>query len=118
MRRMITHTLLIVAASLAFATANAREATERYSVDPDHAIVGFSVVHMVVSKTTGRFKDYTGFIEMDPDAKTVKSIEAVIQAASLETNHVKRDTHIRTPDFFNVEQYPTMTFKMKSYETI
>ena len=118
MRRMITHTLLILAASLAFATADARATTERYNVDPDHSIVGFGVVHMVVSKTTGRFKDYTGFIEMDPDAKTVKAIEAVIQTASLDTNHGKRDTHLRSPDFFNVEQFQTMTYKMKSYEKI
>src|SRR2546426_12345055 len=73
---------------------------------------------MVVSKTTGRFKDYTGFIEMDPDAKTVKSIEAVIQTASLDTNHGKRDTHLKSPDFFNAEKFPTMTYKMKSYEKI
>src|SRR5713101_8097598 len=118
MRRMITRTLLAVAATVSFATADARAATERYNVDPDHSIVGFSVVHMVVSKTTGRFKDYIGFIEMDPDAKTVKTIEAVIQTASLDTNHVKRDTHLRSPDFFNVEKYPTMTYKMKSYEKI
>ncbi len=118
MRRMITHTLLVVAASLAFATEDARAATERFNVDPDHSIVGFSVVHMVVSKTTGRFKDYTGFIEMDPDAMTVKSIEAMIQTLSLDTNHGKRDTHLRSPDFFNVEKFPTMTYKMKSYEKI
>ena len=118
MRRMITRVLLIVAASLAFATADARAATERYNVDPDHSIVGFSVVHMVVSKTTGRFKDYTGFIEMDPEAKTVKSIEAVIHTPSLDTNHGKRDTHLRSPDFFNVEKFPTMTYKMKSYEKL
>jgi len=99
MRRMITRVLLIVAASLAFATADARAATERYNVDPDHSIVGFSVVHMVVSKT-------------------VKSIEAVIHTPSLDTNHGKRDTHLRSPDFFNVEKFPTMTYKMKSYEKL
>ena len=101
-----------------FATTEVWAATERYNVDPDHTIIGFSVAHMVVSKTTGRFKDYTGFIEMDPDAKTVKAIEAVIQTASLDTNHGKRDTHLRSPDFFNVEKYPTMTFKMKAYEKV
>ena len=71
-------------------------ATERYNVDADHSIVGFSVAHMVISKTTGRFTDYAGFIEVDPDQK--------------------RDTHLRSPDFFNVEKYPTMTYKMTSYE--
>jgi polyisoprenoid-binding protein YceI len=98
------------------AGGEARAATERYTVDPDHSIVGFSVAHMVVSKTTGRFTDYTGFIEMDPEAKTVKTIEAAIKTDSVNTNHVKRDTHLRSPDFFNVEKYPAMTYKMKSYD--
>ena len=73
-------------------------ATERYNVDADHSIVGFSVAHMVISKTTGRFTDYTGFIEMDPDGKAVRSIEAVIKTASVDTNHQKRDTHLRAMD--------------------
>jgi polyisoprenoid-binding protein YceI len=91
-------------------------AIERYNVDADHSIVGFSVAHMVISKTTGRFTDYTGFIEMDPDGKSVRTIEAVIKTVSVDTNHQKRDTHLRSPDFFNVEKYPTMTYKMTSYE--
>ncbi len=117
MRLMLSRVLILLTSTL-IATADARAATERYNVDPDHSIVGFSVVHMVISKTTGRFKDYTGFIEMDPDAKTLKAIEAVIQTASIDTNHVKRDTHLRSQDFLNVEKYPTMTYKMKSYEKL
>jgi polyisoprenoid-binding protein YceI len=70
---------------------------------------------MVVSKTRGQFTEYIGFIEMDPDAKTVKAIEATIKTPSLTTNHQKRDTHLKGPDFFDVEQYPTMIYKMKSY---
>src|SRR5437879_11661376 len=115
---MVARVFLAIGATVFFATADARAATERYNVDSDHSCVGLRVVHRVVSKTTGRFKDYTGFIEMDPDAKTVKSIEAVIQTASLDTNHGKRDTHLKSPDFFNVEKFPTMTYKMKSYEKI
>ena len=94
----------------------ARAATERYNADLDHSIVGFAVAHMVVSKTTGRFTDYSGDIEMDPDAKTVKAIEAVIKTASVTTNHEKRDTHLRSPDFFHAEKFPTMTYTMMSYE--
>jgi polyisoprenoid-binding protein YceI len=90
-------------------------ATARYHVDADHTIVGFSVAHMIVSKTTGRFTDYTGFIDMDPEAKTVKAIEAEIKTASVNTNHDKRDAHLRSPDFFNVEKYPVMTYRMTSY---
>nr|MBI3612158.1 polyisoprenoid-binding protein [Nitrospirota bacterium] len=89
--------------------------TARYDVDRDHSAIEFRVAHMVVSKTTGRFMDYSGFIEMDPEALTVKTIDATIKTASVNTNHEKRDTHLRGPDFFNVEQFPTMTYKLKSY---
>jgi polyisoprenoid-binding protein YceI len=92
--------------------------TDRYNVDPEHSIVGFSIAHMVISRTTGRFTDYTAFIEMDPDGRTVKAIEAVIKTASVDTNHQKRDTHLRSPDFFNVEKYPIMTYKMTSYKKL
>jgi polyisoprenoid-binding protein YceI len=116
MKLTITKTLLAISAVIIFAATDARAATERYNVDLDHSIIGFSVAHMVVSRTTGRFMEYSGFIEMDPEAKTVKAIEAVIQTASVNTNHIKRDTHLKSPDFFNVEKFPTMTWKMKSYE--
>ena len=116
MRLKIMHILPALAVAVFFAAPDARAATERYNVDLDHSIVGFSVAHMVVSKTTGRFTDYAGFIEMDPEAGTVKALEAVIQTESVSTNHAKRDTHLKTPDFFNVEKFPTMTWKMKSYE--
>lgn len=87
----------------------------RYDVDLDHSTVEFRVAHMVLSKTSGRFVDYKGFIDMDAEAKTVKTIEATIQTASITTNQQKRDQHLRGPDFFNVEKYPTMTYKLKSY---
>ena len=71
---------------------------------------------MVVSKTTGRFMDYAGFIDMDAEVGTVKAIEATIKTGSVNTNHEKRDAHLRNADFFDVEHYPTMTYKMKSYK--
>jgi polyisoprenoid-binding protein YceI len=89
--------------------------TARYDVDPDHSTIEFRVAHMVISKTTGHFKDYSGFIEMDPDAQAVKTIEATIKTTSVNTNHEKRDTHLRTADFFDAEKYPTMTYKLKQY---
>ncbi len=85
----------------------------RFNVDPDHSSIGFSVAHMVVSKTTGRFTDYNGFIEMDPETLKIKDIEALINTASVTTYHEKRDGHLKNEDFFNVEKYPTMTYKMK-----
>ncbi|MFM7841888.1 MAG: YceI family protein, partial [Nitrospira sp.] len=89
----------------------------RYDVDMDHSTIGFSVAHMVVSKTTGRFMEATGVVEMDAEARQFKTIEATIKTASINTTHQKRDSHLRAPDFFDVEQFPTITFKMKTYQT-
>jgi len=71
---------------------------------------------MVVSKTTGRFTDYAGFVDMDADSGIVTAIEATIKAVSVNTSHEKRDTHIRNADFLDVEQYPTMIYKLKNYK--
>lgn len=81
-------------------SVSSHAATERYHVDVDHSIVGFAVAHMMVAKTMGRFTDFTGFIEMDPEASTVKTIEAVIKTASVN---------------IHVEKYPTMPYRLKSY---
>jgi polyisoprenoid-binding protein YceI len=87
----------------------------RWNVDPEHSTIEFRVVHMLVSKTTGHFTEYQGFIDMDAEAETVKAIEAAIKTASVNTNHAKRDAHLRNADFFDVEKYPTMTYRMKQY---
>ena len=106
---------MIVSVVLMIASGISQAEMARYDVDLDHSAIEFRVAHMVISKTTGRFMDYTGYIEMDPDALKVKALEAVIKTASVTTNHEKRDAHLRGPDFFNAEKYPTMTYKMKSY---
>ena len=88
----------------------------RWNVDHAHSTVGFQVAHMVISKTNGKFTEYSGFIEMDSVTQKVKAIETVIQTKSVFTDHKKRDTHLRSPDFFDVEKFPTMTYRMKSYK--
>jgi len=88
----------------------------RWNLDSEHSTIEFRVTHMVVSKTTGWFTDYAGFVDMNADDGTVTAIEATIKAESVNTNHVKRDTHLRNAEFLDVKLYPTMTFKMKSYK--
>ncbi|GJL54079.1 MAG: polyisoprenoid-binding protein [Nitrospirales bacterium] len=108
--------LLFAAMSLLMSATWASAEVTRWKIDPAHSTIGFQVKHMVVSKTKGKFLHYTSVVEMDAEAKKFKTIEAVIQTKSIFTDHEKRDEHLRSPDFFDVEKYPTMTYKMKSYK--
>ena len=115
-QRTIVKAGVLCAVLLAGWPAGAGAEMARWDLDPDHSIIEFRVAHMVVSKTAGRFMDYSGVVEMDADAQQFKTIEATINTASVNTNHEKRDAHLRNADFFDVEKYPTMTYKMKSYK--
>lgn len=115
-RRVVLSVGLWCSAAMMGLPAGAGAEMARWDLDPDHSIIEFRVAHMVVSKTAGKFMDYTGVVEMDADAHQFKTIEASINTASVNTNHEKRDAHLRNADFFDVEKYPTMTYKMKSYK--
>lgn len=118
MRQVVRMTVIgSLMAGLAFLLPAAVWAeSAHWHVDSEHSTIEFRVAHMVVSKTSGRFIDYSGFVEMDAEAGTFKTIEATIKTTSVITNHEKRDTHLRNADFFDVEKFPTMTYKMKSYK--
>ena len=88
----------------------------RWNLDPEHSTIEFRITHMVVSKTTGQFTDYAGYIDMDAEDGTVTAIEATIKAESVNTNHIKRDTHLRNAEFLDVKLYPTIIYKMKNYK--
>jgi polyisoprenoid-binding protein YceI len=83
---------------------------QTYALDPMHSSISFSIRH-VVGKVTGHFDKFDG--TFDYDAANPKSWQAAatIQAASINTGIDKRDTHLRSPDFFDVQKYPTLTFK-------
>ncbi len=83
---------------------------EIYEVDPDHTHIGFSIKHMVISNVKGKFNKFSGRIEVD-DKNNIKSAVVEIDPASIDTDHIKRDTHLRSPDFLDVEKYPKITFK-------
>ena len=82
-----------------------------YDVDRDHSNIGFSVKHMVVSNVKGVFDDYEGTFELDAEG-ALTTASATIKAASVNTRNQKRDDHLRSPDFFDVAKFPTITFKI------
>ncbi len=80
-----------------------------YAVDVSHSRLGFAVRHMAVSKVRGNFKDFTGTLELAENPVDSK-IAVTIQAGSVDTQDENRDNHLRTNDFFDVENHPTWTF--------
>ena len=90
----------------------------KFKVDHSHTNVGFSVKHMVLAKTTGAFKDFTATLELDPDDMSSFTIMATIQAASIDTNNENRDNHLRSSDFLDVANHPTITFASSKLSTM
>ena len=86
---------------------------EKYQIDRSHSTVGFSIRHLV-SRTSGRFNQFSGTIDFDPAAPEKMMIQATIQAQSIDTGNNRRDDHLRGADFFEVETYPTIMFKSTS----
>ncbi len=84
--------------------------TGTWNIDPVHSEVGFSVRHMMVSKVRGRFTSFSGQI-VTTDDPLQSSVTAEIDLSSINTGQEQRDGHIRSADFFEVETYPTMTYK-------
>jgi len=91
-------------------------AAEKYTLDPVHSYVGFAVRHMAVTWVKGEFSEFSGEIVYDPDDISRSSVSVVIKAASLDTRNERRDNHLKSPDFFAVEQFPEITFQSKRVE--
>jgi polyisoprenoid-binding protein YceI len=104
-------TLVLLLSTLAAALPGS---AAEYSIDPAHSTVGFEVKHMAISKTRGTFDDYTGTFSFEPGKPEAWSCETTIQAISVNTNNHKRAEHLRSEDFFNAAEFPTLTFKSAS----
>lgn len=85
-----------------------------WTVDTAHSTVGFAARHMGLAKVRGEFKSFRGAIEVDPQDLTTARGRLEVDMASVDTGEEKRDEHLRSPDFFDVEQFPTMVFETSS----
>lgn len=102
--------MTIVAA--AFAAALTLQGAD-YKIDSAHSNAGFTVRHMMVSNVKGQFSKVTGTISYDEANPGATSVEASVDVTTVNTNEPKRDAHLKSPDFFDVEKFPAMTFKSK-----
>lgn len=93
-------------------------ATDTWTVDPSHSRVGFVVRHLGFSKVRGAFEKFEGTLDFASDDLYSLRASAVIQADSINTNEPKRDEHLRSGDFFDVAQYPTITFETTDVRVI
>lgn len=89
-------------------------AADTFTIDPAHTRVGFAARHFGINTVKGKFNEFTGKLVLDGEA--LKEANATIQVQSIDTGVAQRDTHLRTPDFFDAKGHPTITFKSKGVE--
>src|SRR5580693_7099679 len=85
-----------------------------WNIDPAHSAAEFKVRHMMISFVKGKFSGLSGVLKLDENDYTRSSVEVSIPAASVKTVDNDLDTHLKNADFFDVEQFPTLTFKSTS----
>ncbi|MDX8386259.1 MAG: YceI family protein [Gallionella sp.] len=85
-------------------------AADNYTIDPAHTFPNFTISHLGFSTMHGRFGETSGTVTLDRAAKK-GSIDISVKTASINTGHAKRDKHLRSPDFFNAAEFPTITYK-------
>jgi polyisoprenoid-binding protein YceI len=106
------------AALLVLAAAAPSRAADDYVLDEMHTAATFKISHINLSWTYGRFDAVAGAFTIDADDAAKSSFELSIKTESIDTNNAKRDEHLRSPDFFNVKQFPTMAFKSTAVKAV
>jgi polyisoprenoid-binding protein YceI len=91
----------------------AKPATTIWNIDPAHSNAQFSVRHLMITNVKGEFTKITGQVVYDPEKPENLSAEATIDVNTINTREPDRDSHLKSADFFDVAQYPTITFKSK-----
>jgi polyisoprenoid-binding protein YceI len=110
---VLRSTLVLLAALAAPALA---QTTSTWEIDPAHSSIQFGVRHLMISTVKGKFPKFTATAVADEKEPTRAIVEASIDTASIDTGEAKRDEHLRSPDFFDVAKYPTITFKSTKVE--
>jgi polyisoprenoid-binding protein YceI len=102
---------LLALSALSVATLTAQTST--WNIDPNHSTAQFTVRHLAISNVSGNFTKVTGSVVLNEKDLTQSQVNAVIDAASVDTRVPDRDKDLRSPNFLDVEKYPTLEFKSK-----
>ncbi|PKL77395.1 MAG: polyisoprenoid-binding protein [Candidatus Melainabacteria bacterium HGW-Melainabacteria-1] len=100
----------------ALLAAPAALAADTYKLDPVHSHANFKILHLNTGYQHGRFNDLEGTVWVDEKNPANSKVEVTIKADSIDTKNAKRDEHLRSPDFFNAKQFPTLSFKSTKVE--
>jgi polyisoprenoid-binding protein YceI len=92
--------------------------TTTWNVDPAHATAEFKVKHMMIANVKGHFSKVTGVLHHAEGDPTKSSVEALIEAASIETREPQRDAHLKSADFLHVEKFPSLSFKSSDIKVV
>jgi polyisoprenoid-binding protein YceI len=116
MSQRITRAAAVVAATLVSGQALAQQAA--WTIDTAHSSAQFSVRHMMVATVRGEFANTKGTVRWDGKDLATAVVEATVDATTVSTREPKRDAHLRSADFFDVEKFPTLTFKSTKVEPV
>jgi polyisoprenoid-binding protein YceI len=103
---------------LVLAVASLSAEPTQWKIDTSHSAAQFSVKHLMVSTVRGHFGTLTGTVTYDPAKPAATVVEAEVDVTTIDTRNERRDKHLRSADFFDVEKFPKMTFKSKSVRTV
>jgi polyisoprenoid-binding protein YceI len=109
---------LVTLATILVSSGAAAQAAESYTVDPVHSSISFMIQHAGLSKIHGRFNDFSGNFTIDSQDPSKSTFAITIPIDTIDTNNVKRDEHLRAPDYFNSKQFPTMTFQSTKVKAV
>ena len=109
----VRNVLVFATAVLSFAAAASAQAVT-YTIDKAHSEADFTIRHMAISNVHGAFGNIAGTVVYDPSDVSKSSVDATIDISTVDTGVAARDTHLKSPDFFDVAKFPTMTFKSTS----
>jgi polyisoprenoid-binding protein YceI len=102
--------------TMAATPAEPREAPTAWNLDPVHSTAEFKVKHMMISNVKGQFKGVSGALSLDEREIGNSHVEATIDASSIDTRDAQRDAHLKSADFFDVERFPTLSFRSTRVE--